>query len=454
MHFACLFRDTVAADLFDLICVELGVETDENDEKIIHQLSELVENPEEWGNEALKWFIGSKSLKIATNSLAVYNHIPKPPLDVKLMASSVLFHVRHSQSECSELVLESFVFLANNFTGNEEFAAQYLLSFLDSALYSQTSVQLLLKLLPSRVPTTQTWPSIIPIIKPMISRLERNESIQKLFDLFIKTSHNEELMLIVAPLKQTDRSLFPSSTVAADILKSASEATLCKCLCHYANMVSTASVRLQDSILAIVTAILNKIGKQDNNRVYLSKFYTIALNSLAQCPSAFNFLGLILTIDPVVSTMAYYDATDSERSIDAVVRNLEKLVSLQDYTFTAITDCRSYWNVIKFPEVKVPPKILPFASELELLEGMRHLADSVKQSKLNEIKRNVSIRSASSGVSMALKSLPNLLAPNVRASLFPPMFHPAGLLKDDELFKTTEVDLVCSTSDFLRGPTI
>jgi hypothetical protein len=449
IHFVYLFRETASDEFWECICSRLDVETEEND-KLISQICERLKDPEEWGNEALKWFIGSPSLKLATNSLSVYNQIQKPSMSCQLLASAVLYHVRNSPEECSELILESFIFLAANFTGNETLATQFLISFLDSSLYVQTSAHLLLKVLSSRLTSGNAWPSIIRLIKPMIPRLERNDSIQKLFDLFIKTSHNEELMLIVSPLKHMDGRLFQSSKPPLEVVNAASEATMCNCISHYARMVNEASVRLLNSLFLIATIILERVKSHGNNRIPLARLYTIALHTIQQCPNAFSFILKFIVKEPTVSTTTYFNVIEGERSVENIERCLRSIVQVAELPVNVISDCKSFLSVVKFPEMtERPPRIMPFAAQDDMLDGMVKIAESFRITRERPSRELASGHSFGSSMRVSLRSQSSVIGfADFAADV---LGHPTELMEEGIMFNERPIQLVYSLNEFLTA---
>jgi hypothetical protein len=452
IHFVYLFKETESEEFWEFICSQLAVETEEND-KLIPQICERLKDPEEWGNEALKWFIGSPSLKLATHSLSVYNQIQKPSMSCQLLPSTVLYHVRNSPDECSELILESFIFLAANFTGNETLAAQFLISFLDSSLYIQTSAHLLLKVLSSRLTSGKAWPFIIPLIRPMIPRLERNDSIQKLFDLFIKTSHNEELMLIVSPLKHMDGRLFQSSKPPLEVVNAASEATMCKCISHYARMVNEASVRLLNSLFLIATIILTRVKSQENNRIPLARLYTIALHTIQQCPNSFSFISKLIVKEPTVSTTTFFSTVEGERSVEDIKRSLKRIVPVAELPVNVISDCKSFLNVVKFPEMtEQPPRIMPFAAQEDMLDGMIKIADSFRITRERPSRELTSGHSFGSSMRISLRSQSSVIGFAELTSDV--LCHPTRLMEEGTMFNEKPIPLVYSLDEFLAAPNI
>ena len=457
IHFAYLFRYNETTALFDLICNKLEVDTDD-DENLVKKICEKFENSEEWGNEALKWVVGSKSTRHVSVSLQVYNQIQKPALEPALLAKVVLYHIDHSPTEVSDLIMESFVFFANNFTGNENFAADFLISFLESPIYCSAYSGLLLKVLSSSVTGRKTWPMIIQMVKPMLGRLEGNESLARMFDLFIRTSHNEELMLIIAPMKDLEPSLFPSSPDTNKLMTTVGESTMCKCLAHYANMINTVSVRLVNAIFRVATLILDKVPSHENNMTHLAKLYTFALHTLSQCPNAIPLITLIMMKEPSVAVTSYMDMMESERTIEDVERSLERLAKKNDELFVlVITDCKSHTNVVGFPDMTTKPKILPFVTHQDMIDGMLRVTKSANIRKTLSLRKLNAIPTASNAVIRStVMSISNLINNTIADVNTGEMIHPKNLavyeIKDP--ISDASVDFIYTPSQFLSALTL
>lgn len=447
IHFIYLFRATWTKDIFRYICWHLEVDQSKAD-TLVTRLCAKLDCTEEWGNAALKWLVGGSSTRCALDSLSVYNTVRKPAIEPALLAKVILFHIRQSPESAPELMIEALNFLAETFVGNEIFAAEFLTCFVDSVVYVRTSPKLVLRVLSSTVTRSRAWLILIPLVKPMIPQLEANAGVARVFDLFIRTFRNEELMLIVAPHKKVNSALFPASLPFNDLMKSVSEAAMVKCLVHYARMMNTASALLANEIFSVATMILNRVGSHENNRTYLVRLYVFALEMTTKCPNAMVFLTALLRREPNVAR-AVHDMTDYERSLEDVERGLEKLAKVADSSGTVTTDCRSYVNVIGFPELKVKPKILPFISHQEIIEGMTRM-NEVANLCVPSVKRNSSgfgpspTQSAVRSLVMGMTKLQNSLENDVSV-----MMHPKELLPEMGPIDTFAVKLVLKSTEFV-----
>ena len=410
-----------------------------------------------WGNEALKWIIGGKSLKLAYKSFKIYNQILKP-MDqdiMKLVAKSVLYHIKKCSENdyplLNEFICESFYFMASAFNENEQFALQYLHCFIDSPFYQSVSTQLLVKVLTSKKTHQKAWPSIIGMVNPLLNKIEDNEQIQKLFELFIKTSHNEELMMLVAPIKKLNPSLFPSSSDCDKLYSTVSESIMCKVLPRYARLMKTASRNLMNSIFEVSSMIMEKVADENINPS-LSQIYSFALHTLFECPNAITFIKTLNKRSCNVSTIPTSDHLEYDRNVDDVVRALERLPQFVETSFNSVTDCKSYLCVSSFMNENVNPTILPFGAQQEIVDAMIRVANSSNFKKTYSFKK---LNTQSSSTATSYKSgLFGFGLPSLNFSqdiVLKPLIHPIAVFPRDKVSgEIPDADLVISCSDFLR----
>ncbi|OHS92986.1 hypothetical protein TRFO_12181 [Tritrichomonas foetus] len=409
IHFAFLFYDCGAKDLLNVLCQQFSISLPEimdSTEMIIKVVREFVmklrQNSEEyveyWGAEALKWLFGCQSLKIAKISLAIFDQIltPKEPLVTTGICKAVAFHVINSANYTkglTELVDHALFYYNASFVGNELFAFSFASSFLDCKIFVDSclknAAQLFLKSLSSPETNTRAWQVIIGIVRPLLAKLEKNEINQKILDLLIKTSQNQELMMIVAPIKILMPSLFPFSMDYIELMACASEAVLCKALVHYATMIETASTQLLNTIFQMATLIVQKIINE-NNRGSLAKIYIAAINNISNCEYAIEFVTIIAKNEPCVATKSVYEFMDWNRSLEDVCRSLGRIM-VNDDTIVPLTDCGTLQSVYNLLTCDTIPKILPFAAQQEMIEGMMRVI------KVLGKKRRLSVRRSSHG---------------------------------------------------------
>lgn len=367
---------------------------------ILSQISE--EYIQYWGKEALKWLFGCRSLRIARISLTIFNQIMRPiePLVISGICKTVSFHVSNSPNDINnltKLVGQSFVFYNAIFERNEKFSFEYAASFLDCKIFVdsclKSAAQLFMKSLSSKETNARAWQSIIGIVRPLLNKLEKDELNQKVIDLLIKTSQNQELMMIVAPIKIISPHLFTSFPYECfeDLLNSVSDIVMCKSLVHYATMTETASTALLNSIYHVSTQIVSKVVKNENNRSPLCKIYKSALYNLCVCDFAIDFISVIANIEPSVATKSVYEFYDWNRSLEDVSRSLVRLLSsfVESTTnVSPITDCSTIQSVYNLLNCETVPKILPFVAQQEMMESMKRVRRVINQKRRHSLKKS------------------------------------------------------------------
>lgn len=466
LHFAFLFRDDGALDLFSTFCQLLSIENPPGSlsitliRKMVKQFANE-SNADQWANEALKWVIGCKSIKLATLSFIIYNQLARPadPNLPALIIKTVIYHLNTSDTQSlNNLIGESFIYLLSVFNTNEMLVMSYYFCFLDCRCFIEASMtnstQLVLKILSCRTTSKQSWDMIIPIVRPMIRKLEESESVQKLFELFIKTSHNLELMMIVAPLKANNPILFPSSKNITELFATVNETILCKALPHYALLATTGSRNLINSIFDIAATIVENVVNE-NNRVSLAKLYRIALHRMSRCPKAMRFLNVLIEREPIVATMNAFDIYEWDRSIDDVKRSLSRISIKTDFPTVMITECKNYLHCTHLLSTETPVKILPFAAQCDMIEGMVRVKLAPKlvkvMSKQKMTTQSTSVMYSSLQYRSAIFGQQNN---ETFEGLFNPLLVPSNIKSEDVLFRESEtLDLTFSSNDFLTAPT-
>lgn len=465
IHFAFMFYDEGSRDLLEVLSHQFSIDLPDgmksNDSLIdtVRQFTEKLRQAdpyfEEWGIEALKWLLGSQSLKFATLSLTIFNMIlcPIDHLVITGVCKAVTFHVVNSYDDTkliTELVSQAFKFYTACFSYDEVYAYKFASSFIDCKLFVDSclsnAAQLFIMCLSSNQTNTQAWANIIGIIRPLLTKLETDEQSQKIFELLIKTSSSEELMMIVAPIKECSPHLFPSCMPLEILLNKASETTMCKVLVHYAAMIESATTELLNSIFKITSHIVQKIVNE-NNRTSLAKIYKAALNNLSNCESAIDFVSVIARYEPGVASNSVFEFYDWNRSMEDVYRSLGRLL-VDDYPMVNLTDCSNLQSVYNLLNCDVIPKILPFSSHKDMLEGMMRVTGS------HRTKRSQSIRRSSHGTKdVLLVRKPSQFtdfAPLAFESV--PLHKPTSLIRDSSVFtKNWEAGLIISPQEFLNS---
>lgn len=467
IHYAFLFADSGAEPLLKCLCKNFEIAFPEGEldaealKSIVPLFAQKLEELSEdyvvnWGREAIRWLLGCQSLKFAHHSLMIFNFLMKPieKLVVPGVCKSVVYHMINSHDEdlLIDFVRESFTFYSNIFTGNEMYVITYATAFLDCKMFVDSCLEdaspIFIKSLSSPITNNESWANIIGIVRPLIPHLETNVTSQKFLELIINTSNSEELMMITSPLKEIYPSLFKSTVGMMRLMALASETALCKALSHYASMVETASQPLLNQIFIISSNIVLKVVNE-NNRSPLIKLYNAALNNLTTCPNAIEFVCNVSKVEPsVVSNNVMEVFYDWDRSVDDVIRALSRLIVNEESIIT-LTDCNSLSHVYNLLNCDVVPKILPFATQREMIEGMIRVISAVKS------KRSMSIRRWSHGpypyasTNKEDDSIPAPITPNIEFD-FQPLTKPTELMVNNKCFNSLwNSSLVMSCKEFL-----
>ena len=386
-HFAFLFYNVKETQpLLHALCKQFDVPlpTSSHDDDLLVTVIAFVqkmledgdENLEEWGTEALKWLFGSENIKYCTLSLKIYNLICKPLNETVIsgMTKVITFHVENNESDTSvltDLISESFRFFSNIFTGNEMLSFSFASAFLDCPEFSDNcraaSTDIFLKSLNSTVTNKNAWAVLPSILRPLLSNIENDERSRQILEILIRTSNSEELMMIAAPLREVYGG-FPSCKPSYILVEHASQTTLCKAIEHYALMIERASEQLAESIFKIAAVSVEKAANE-NVRDSLSRLYKSALNMLGVCPSAMKFILSIAEHDPGAATKSIFAFVDWARSVEDVERALNRLVK-SSATVTTISDTSPLSSFEGIIGSDYTPKILPFATQQEIIEGM------------------------------------------------------------------------------------
>jgi hypothetical protein len=464
LHFACLFRDAGARCLFDAICRHLAIDCQEeqlSDEGMKDVVQQIVQNLAAtslqsvavWGNEALKWLFGCSSLEFAVRSFVIYNRIMKPfdSTVVHAVVRTVCFHLENNVDEpklLGQLVSEAFHFFTNVRKEHEALTFDFVCAFLDCRLFVEGPLIDALQIFVERAPREEfrngAYNNTISMIRPVIRHLETKKEAQEILESMIRKFGDDELMMIVLPIKLYRPSLFSSCIGQESLLGRASLSVLCKSLVHYAMMLATASDNVLNFIYLISMRIMEKII-DENNRASLSKIYQSALHSISTCPAAIKFIQFVSHREPTVATMEVIDFYEWDRSLQDVVRGVKRLLVPDDSPIVTITDCHSFTAVTRFLHSEVRPTVLPFAAQREMLEGMQRVPQPLKPKRPPKPKESPKLASVLTAGDCVHTD---------EFSQLPPLIHPERLLDLEERARSH-----CggrqsfSVSDFLAAAT-
>lgn len=351
----------------------------------------------QWGEEALRFLFGSRSLNVAYMSLIIYNQLmtPNGPNIVNHIARTSYFHLSNfNESEGDEKLLtqfigETIVYYTANFQGHEEFVYKYLSSFFDCVTFVESCLPLAKRLfvlcLSNQLTSGLAWNSIVCIIRPLLYDLETDDTTQKIFDYLIKSSNAQELLMIVAPVKENRPDLFPSMTETTQrLLEVCNETTMCNVLPHYSILINSSSFKVINSIFRIATYIVTKYTNE-NNRTPLTKLYAVALNNLGNCPEAINFIVTVAKNMPSIASKSAYEFYNWARPLEDVTRSVQRVLD-KEQPNVSITDCQNISQVATLLWGP-PPKIRPFASQMEMIDGMMRVSGKKMRKRQSTIRR-------------------------------------------------------------------
>jgi hypothetical protein len=299
---------------------------------------------------------------------------------------------------------------------------------------------------------TSAYNNTISMIRPVIRHLETKKEAQEILEKMIRTFGDDELMMIVLPIKLHRPSLFPSCIDQESLFARASLSVLCKSLVHYSMMLSTSSSSVLNFIYLISMRIMEKII-DENNRTSLSQIYQSALHSLTKCPGAIKFIQFVSQREPTVASMEVIDFYEWDRSLQDVVRGIKRLLVPDESPIVTITDCHSFTAVTRFLHSEVRPTVLPFAAQREMLEGMQRTAQAHKPKKHSVKQKQASQRESLEAVQRSLTpviSVTELVTVDEFKHLTP-LIHPERLLVSTQRHRDRRQSF--SISDFLEAIT-
>jgi hypothetical protein len=400
LHFACLFCEAGARCLFDVICRHLAIDcqeeqiSDEGMQDVVQQIvtnlsATSLQSVTVWGNEALKWLFGCSSLEFAVRSFSIYNRILQPfdQTVVHAVVRTVCFHLENHADDpkhLGQLVSEAFRFFTKVKVENETLTFNFVCAFLDCRLFVEGALIDALEIVRQSAGMnefrTGADNNTISMIRPVIRHLETKKEAQEILENMIRTFGDDELMMIVLPIKLHRPSLFPSCISQEDLFSRASLSVLCKSLVHYSMILKTSSTGVLNFIYLISIQIMERII-DENNRASLSQIYQSALHSISKCPAAIKFIQFVVQREPTVASMEVIDLYEWDRPIQNVVRAIKRLLVQDESPLVTITDCHSFTAVTRFLHSEMKPTVLPFAAQREMLEGMQRIAQAHRPKK-------------------------------------------------------------------------
>ena len=498
LHFSFLFRDSIP-QVFAMLCEKFSIaypnpqyeltdieEVLQNFIFIMKNLNDLSDQPKEnnnflymWADESLKWAFASPNLKYSTLSFYIFMKIDEDsqgiiPYDENLLHSlirAVSFQVYNiTENSCNfdlltMLVGESFNFI-NRYLNSQgvradgnilKLAFNYCSCFVDCPVFVDNSLSKAIPIFQAALAHPDLINNIkniiISIIRPIISKLEVDNHYRKIFQEFATKFNSSEMKIIIVPLKRANPTLFSELPSATEILEEASISNLCKALVHYSLMIKTASQNLLNYIFEVSAHIVSKI-QDDNNCYNLSKIYSIALRNVSVCPKAIDFIKVLAIKQPTVLNVNPIDICEWYRSIDDVAKDVSSKSKPIESISSIITECPNYQSVLNFLFSEIPPKILPFESNHELIDNF------IKVEKPKTTRKTFALPKATRNVPLS-RALIKQDAPEIVNSLselssledeWTPLQHPSSLIINSKEFEIPTFELnIGSKSDFLKN---
>lgn len=474
IHFSILFKDKGALDLFEVLCKKLQISRPIGEISIdsigdlviqfIDRLSKIEEEKQNsnsnevlavWGNEALKWLFASPSLEIGTISFIIYNKIKKPYAAdiVNNVIRIVSYHLEYNSSDAkllTKLIDESFYFFTNIVKEYGGLAFKYASAFIDCRVFVESCLIDALNIflngfsLPEATRLLKT--SVISLVRPILMKLETESYAREIISSLILKTRNEDLMMIIVPFNKVNPMYFPKAPPIPDILSHVSDSAFCKALSNYTILLMNASRQLMDAIFEVCALIVHRVVDA-NNKLQLAKIYTSALHSITKCPNAIEFIKVVSQRQPDVAAVDFIDVYEWDRSVEDVVRNVKLLAVPDESPLITLTECPTYTSVTRFLYSDVTPKILPFESERELLDGM----SSVQ--RIKNTRKTLSQQTTRLSMPPLVKdsSILEQIVVSLDSS-FAPLIHPKELLFYPQQFQVEYAPTETTTmADFLSG---
>ncbi|EAY15043.1 hypothetical protein TVAG_019430 [Trichomonas vaginalis G3] len=409
LHFALIFADVGSHPLLealcDLYCLPCpGPLSDDSFAYYVRNFAEKTSQPEKWLQVAAKWVLGSRSLHIAALSLLAYINLQKytekdDNLVVTGVAKSVTFHLTNNASDVKYLTLLvscAFKFYTKAFQDNEIFVFNFVKSFFDCRMFFEclftSATELCITSLSSQKTTVDAWSQIIQIIRPLLSYSSTDYEAQQALDHIISIANNEQLHLAVCPIKLAFPDLFPSASKPEEIIETASVLSMESALSHFCLMLINSPSSVVNQIYKVSNKFLSKI-KFDRCQNALSMLYKSALTKTQSSEECLIFIMNLTKRYPSISTLQTLDYGEWSRTIDDVISDLNHLqFDDTNIQIVTVTDCKSISAVysILSNESDVVPRILPFATQKEMIDGM--VAMESKQRRKNySLRRSESI---------------------------------------------------------------
>lgn len=406
LNFALLFIEE-AGELFESLIAVFGLEvvdsvfvwTREGSQgvmiaaTIVSEISQILneqrpEAIEKWANEATRWAIGCRNIKIAYRALVILNalHGSISSSFVSLLCEAVTFHLsRFSEDACEDVVMyisECLEVLFNHIDSSDiaSFAFRFSSVFLRCRAFEQCitkAMPIFLNCVKHPVLGTAAKGVLVDAFESFCPMLETEKHAQELLLKITQIIDAPELLLVAAtflyePLPFIDIGKTYEEILSAPI--SAQNAT--RTLQLFRSMLRNASRSLLDSIIHVSTEIMKKF-EQSIDKQSLVPIYCIALQRLTFIPSAVQFMQELSRIDPSISNLKNEDPNN--KSFEFIKKEISELTDPSGEV-TPITNCKHLTQLHGIIDQKTPPKIYPFATQYEMFISLK------KDANLNRAK--------------------------------------------------------------------
>ena len=520
IHFSLLFHHIFTQVLLKKICKKYGItytrRTLSNDslrylvEAFIKSFKTSDKNEdliEKWALEAMRWVIGSKSIKIATTSLVILNSLSCKPDNKNIAAFSngicqavtyFLAQTTEKDQQTLYFINETFLFFLKFFEGHEIFAFNYLSSFFKFTnnvdAYFDKMIPLYTKCATSPITKEIAAPSLIHAIRPIFNELETDGKAMEVFKRFKESNPLIDLQYVSVVLSPLDNTSFDHIN---NLLTRITIKDINHILGHYAFMALTASIDVLKRIFTVSTLILKKflqireeiqknlresisdkhpmssslskeplklestgeIKSRDTYEAFnteiknnvLSSLYKSALDIVTQEDEAVDFICELSKVEPLISPIvAFVNDEIYKREVGKVITRLATINNKESEIVT-LTMCQSLESISNLLNKDSRPNIQPFSSEHEFMESLKKDINSTPVRHFHKIVKSMADNCAKLGDNFMSRLSPTTYRANFDRE-FKKLNLPTQIYEDKNYFDPVEpVDSpLFSPADFVK----
>lgn len=437
LHFALIFADVgslplliALADVFRL--PSPAPLTDDAFALYVKSFAAKTTQPEKWLQTAAKWVLGSRNIHVAAMSLLAYINLQSftdkdDVLVVMGVAKAVNYHLVNNASDVRSLTLLvscAFKFYTRAFQDNSVFAFNFVKCFFNcrtffDALYS-SATELCIMALTSQSTNVDAWTHYIAIVRPLLYVASSDYEAQQALDNLLAMGNSEELLLAVAPIKSANPESFPSIADPSELLSNASVQAMESALSHYCIILINSSHQVVNEIFKFCTSFLPRI-KADRCSLPLSNLYKFAIGRAQTSDDCLSFILGLSKRAPNLMQSQIVEYEEWSRTLDDVINDLLHMqYDDQSLPSVTVTDCKTLATVYSILlSESVVPKILPFATQKEMIEGMIAMSEinrrrtynmkrseSISENMNDQIRKNAKSRRDSNAIILELNCTP------------------------------------------------